>query len=120
MHPDILLDNLTSEQLSEWEAYNKLEPIGEWLNDFRTAKLESTMVNIARTTHGKKGIAMTRPLDFMPEWDPEGQSKDKVRKQSPEEIKAYLLNFAKIHNAQLEKKQAKKRATPPKGWRSTK
>jgi len=69
------LNELTSVQLSEWEAYDRLDPIGEWRADFRMAYLSIIVTNIARAVYGTKGTKMTVPLDFMPEW---GKEEDNV------------------------------------------
>jgi hypothetical protein len=55
-------------QLSEWEAYDRLDPIGTWREDFRTATLASIVTNLVISVHGKKGAKMTTAIDFMPDW----------------------------------------------------
>jgi len=107
----VLLDHLTSAQLSEWEAYDRLDPIGTWREEYRTAKLCSVIDNNFRWAHGKKGTEMTKPVDYMPDWDM-SDTKTSVKKQSPNEIKEFLLRFAKVHNKQIER-QKKVRNTPP-------
>lgn len=92
------MECLTSEQVSEWEAYDKIDPIGAWRADYRMAYTACTMTNLIISVHGKKGTPMTVPKDFMPEWDDDGQPK----KQTMEEMKAWMLNFAKAHNASLQ------------------
>jgi hypothetical protein len=62
------LDQLTSLQLSEWEAYDKLDPIGTWRDDFRMAYLSSLVTNLTISVNGKKGAKMTSPIDFLPDW----------------------------------------------------
>jgi hypothetical protein len=81
-----LLGELTAWQISEWEAYDKLDPIGTWREDFRFACLSSMITNLAISIHGEKGTKMTAPIDFMQDWT--GDRKDEVRQQSPEEMKA--------------------------------
>lgn len=94
------MEVLTSEQVSEWEAYDRLDPIGEWREDFRMASLQTTIFNLALQIHGKKGAKLAEVKDFLPEWDSEG----KVPKvQTMEEMKAWALNFAQVHNASLNK-----------------
>jgi hypothetical protein len=72
---------------------DRIDPIGTWRDDFRMASILSTVVNITRTLHGKKGIPMTNPIDFMPDWD-FGKSKS-VKRQSVEEMKAALMSLAR-------------------------
>jgi hypothetical protein len=85
------LQQLTSEQLSEWEAYDTMDPIGEWRDDFRMAFLASLIVNSARAIHGKKGTKMSTPADFMPKWDKDAVKE--VKTQSAEEMKQILLSL---------------------------
>lgn len=94
MHPDFLLDSLTSEQLSEWEAYDKIDPVGTWRDDFRMARLASLITNIANVVYCKKGHKPkeTKALDFMPDWGGEIIPK---KKQSVEEQKEILLTIAR-------------------------
>lgn len=99
--------------MSEWEAYDRLEPIGEWRADFRTATLISAITNLARSRWCEKGVKMTGPADFMPEWDLE--TKSEPVKQSVEEMKQIMYAIAsiskkerKLHNRPPRKKQKKK------------
>jgi len=83
---------LTSAQLSEWEAYDKLDPVGEWRGDFRMAYLSSIVTNLVISVYGKKGTKTKVPLDFMPDW---GKDKEEVvRKQSMEEQREILYAIA--------------------------
>ena len=93
-----MLDNLTSKQISEWEAYDRLDPIGEWREDFRLAYLSSLITNISISVHGKKGAKLTQPIDFMLEW---GKEKKEIEKQSTDQIKEALMSFAKGQNRRV-------------------
>jgi len=108
-HPDDLLKNLTSSQISEWEAYNKIEPFGEWRDDGRVAMLCSVISNLAIRVHAKKGTKMTSAADFMPQWYEEKG----VKKQSVEEMKEVLLAIAKKQNRLVKKLKN----TPPRKLR---
>jgi len=96
------LDELTSVQISEWEAYDKIDPIGTWRDDFRMANLAAIITNIVNCLYSKKGsqLKLTTPLDFMPDWS--NDKKEVSIKQSPEEMKESLLRFVKIHNKKIE------------------
>jgi hypothetical protein len=102
------LDKLTSRQLSEWEAYDRIDPIGEWRGDFRGAKLEALIINIVQALFPKKGSKpkIFNPIEFMPNWN--GEVKESER-QSVEEMKKVLLELASLQN----KKKIKGRNTPP-------
>lgn len=101
------MNELTSIQLSEWEAYDRLDPIGGWRSDFRIASLISIIVNIARSVWGKEGIKMSVPLDFMPEWDKEIELETK--QQTVEEMKQILLSIASRQNKEVERKKRKEK-----------
>lgn len=95
-----MLDQLTSKQLSEWEAYDRLDPIGSWREDFRMAYLSSLITNLTISVHGKKGAKTTTPMEFMPEWDREGVIHE-PKKQSVEEMKAIMMGIAKNQNKKV-------------------
>jgi len=112
LHPDYLLNELTSRQLSEWQAYDRLDPIGEWRADFRMAYLCTIVTNIARKVHGEKGAKMAVPLDFMPEWGKEDGEESIVQtKQTAEEMRQVMLAITRTQNRKTKKK---KRTMPPK------
>ena len=75
------------------------------------ANMMALITNTARSIHGKKGIKMTEFTDFMPIFDPEQEKEPK--KQSVDEMKNFMLAFARRHNKQIELKELKKRKTPP-------
>jgi len=98
-HPDILLDQITSSQLSEWEAYDKIDPVGDWKEDFRMAYMCSLITNIARAVHGKKGAKMSSPSEFLPEWlskEVKGDV-DLPKQQSLVEMKTILRGIASAY-----------------------
>lgn len=82
---------LTLDQLLEWEAYDRLDPIGEVRGDYRMAYLSMIITNIARRVHGKEGTTMAGILDFMPEWDKDHSIKPEA--QTVEEMKTVLQNI---------------------------
>jgi len=92
-HPDKLQKELTSTQISEWEAYDKIDPIGEWRADYRMSVLASLVMNIAIKTHGKRGTKTTEFMDFFPIWDEE-QRKQKEKGQTIAEMKNALQGIA--------------------------
>lgn len=96
---------LTITQLEEWEAYDKIDPIGSWREDFRMAYLASTITNLTISVHGKQNAKMTAPSEFMPEWVGE----EEPRIQSVEEMKEIVLGISKFIN-----KKKIDNLTPPK------
>lgn len=101
-HPDIMLNELTSSQITEWMAYDRLEPLN--MGEMGWAILCSVASNIAISIHGKKGSKYTKPIDFMP-WH---YDMAKKKTQTAEEQKEILKKIALIHN-QKYKKGVKKR-----------
>lgn len=57
-----MLEEITSRELSEWMAYNEIEPFGEDREDLRMGIIASTIANVNRAS-GKKPY---KPQDFMP------------------------------------------------------
>jgi hypothetical protein len=98
------LEELTSEQISEWEAYDRLDPIGTYREDFRMAVIASQMTNLMIQAHGKKGSKLTDTADFMPKW---GEDTTTPKVQSMEEIKKALMSIASTHNKSIDKKKRK-------------
>lgn len=97
-HPDDWLDDVTSEQLSEIEAYDSIEPIGGFREDFRFAQVCNLVFQIAQAVYGKKGQRRSStPADFMP-WGSEaiyGRRKPVKKVQTVEEMKEVLLKAFK-------------------------
>lgn len=86
-------------QIQEWEAYDKIDPIGTWRDDFRMAQLATVFVNMMIWAHGKKGAPQAKLIDYMPDWR---GGREKVQEvQSVEEMKKFLLGFAKRHNKRI-------------------
>ena len=112
---------MTSEQLSEWEAYDRLDPIGTWRGDYQLAYISSLLTNLTISVHGKKGAKTTNPIDFMLNWDVE--KKNEPKKQSIEEMKSVLLGIADTQNKRFKQMEKAGREDfmhrPPKRFRQT-
>lgn len=123
MHPDFLLsgeevvyrvfgfpvitryrDGLSAKQLSEWEAMDRLDPIGEFRADFRMAELASVITNIAiKWSAGKKQVKLTDIMEYMPQWDVDAPKEFEVKKQSVEEMKEVFKRIAESANKHFKK-----------------
>jgi len=57
-----LLDRVDSRELTEWMAFDAIEPIGSWRDDYNSGMLCSLLANINR----RKGAAPIPPQAFMP------------------------------------------------------
>jgi hypothetical protein len=62
MTVDELLSRMSSEELTEWMAYDRLEPIGFYRLDMVGGILASMLANQNR----KRGSQAYKPQDFMP------------------------------------------------------
>ena len=139
MHPDYLLSGteevltifgipiirrmrpgLNARQLAEWEAMDRLDPVGEWRADFRIAMLSSLVLNIAlKWAAGRKSVKLSEITDFMPKWDGVGFKETKV--QSVDEMKRILLEIAKTQNKKVEaEKRRSSSIRPPSKLKSKK
>ncbi len=96
---------MSREELQEWEAFDVLEPIGksEQRIEYMLGAICALISNTVQSLYGKKGAtpSFVQPADFVPQW---GVFLDEVeekqpKKQSPEEMKQFLLGIARIQNA---------------------
>jgi hypothetical protein len=67
------LDQISSAQLSEWEAYDRIDPIGTFREDIRTSQILALLNNMYNMiyTKEKKTYEIS---DFMPDWTGERKS----------------------------------------------
>lgn len=86
-----MYEQLTARQLVEWEAYNKIDPIGTEREDFRMAFLAMIITNVAIGALGSKNAKTAKLEDFMPDWD---TTKPKPV-QSAEQMKNILMGLTK-------------------------
>jgi hypothetical protein len=91
---------------------NRLDPIGTWRSDFRTAQLISVIINIVNVLYAKEGHKpeTVAPIDFMPDWTGEGEE-EVIKQQDPEEMKQILLGIVKSVQKKNEKEQGSQK--PP-------
>ena len=99
---------MTGDQLSEWEAFDRLEPIGGYKQDFRFAQL-CDLIHVVANALGGGNRVRSKIQDFMPWWFTQYlKNIGKIGgRQSVEEIKKGLLEFARQHNKALENKARK-------------
>lgn len=102
------MEQLSASQLAEWEAFYKLEPAEDWKADIRFAQGVSTLANLLIRAHFKKGSKLLAPEDFIVDWG-EGKlvgQEEEQKKQSAEDMKRFLLQFAEKQNKEVKKKKA--------------
>lgn len=117
-HPDVLLAQITSAQLSEWEAYDRLDPIGEMRGDIRSAQLRSLITNIMKQLYPEEGVepVLTSPSEFMIDWGGE-KSKPEPPQQSVQDQKRILLGIARVQKKKAEREKYLKNRPPPAKYR---
>ena len=99
---------MTGDQMIEWEAFDRLEPVGGYKQDFRFAQLCDLIYVLANALGGGKQVK-SKIQDFMPWWftqylkDVAGTS----RGQSAKEIRDNLKEWARQHNRAVDR-QARK------------
>lgn len=102
-------------QISEWEAYDKIDPIGTWRSDYRMANLMSFLSNMVNAIYATKNASpeLRGPMDFMPDWSGD---RPKIKKQSVDVMKDMFLTIAKDQNKKIAKDKALEIALnkPPK------
>jgi len=105
-----MLEQLTSTQLTELLAYDEIDPVGEWRDDYRMAVILSHITNLFIQVYGKKETKLTTPKDFLLIWSKQQQKmieKQRIEKtQSVEEMKAILLGLASA-NQRAKERQGK-------------
>lgn len=88
-----MLDILTGEQLAEWEAYHKIDPIGHWYRmEFSFAHLIMHVVNLFKVAFGDKSTKMSSITDFILDWEKAAEPQEAG--QSIEEMKQILYTIA--------------------------
>lgn len=107
-----MLRDLTSVQISEWEAYDRIDPIGSWRQDFLFAKLETCIINMVKSMYTEEGKdpKYTKIIDRMPAWREEDAIKVQEPKQSMEDMLFIMKAIAESNNS----KKEYHRETPPK------
>ena len=76
-----LLRTMSSAELTEWRAYARVSPFGEWRADYRNAITAQTVAAAA-------GVKRTKTVDFMPDFTPK-------EPQTMEEQKSIMAGIAK-------------------------
>ncbi len=64
-----MLRELTWDEFLEWQAFDKIEPIGGVRGDWQAASICSTLVNVAAIQRG--GKYRSRPVDWLMEYGDE-------------------------------------------------
>jgi hypothetical protein len=111
-HPDVLIDNLSAKQISEWEAFNRIQPIGQRRLDVYFSFMMTTLHNIVIGFSGSKTAKQFKVEDFVPNWTGLTEKPDEVV-MTEEKMKEVLLAFAQTHNQQVTRNQTRD-STPPK------
>ena len=109
------MEDITSAQLSEWEAFDRIDPIGKFRDELMIANFEALVLNIVNKLYAKKGHVpkLVSPVEFMPNWSGELTKLQEGKKQSVEEMKSVLMSFAKDQNKRVEREKRLTNKKPP-------
>lgn len=89
--------------MQEWEAFNRIQPIGRQRDDFYFAYLMASIHNIAIAIHAKKGTKQFEIKEFLPNWLGEQEQKEAM---TVDQMKQFWKDFAEKHNKTVRKNQA--------------
>jgi len=101
-----LLEQLTATQLAEWEVFIENEQIRPIKEDFRLAYGLSVITNLFISAFGKTGSKTAKIEEFLIDW---WNDKGKGEEQTIEQMKAFMLDFAKKQNKKVEELESVKR-----------
>jgi len=109
----MLLDELSAEQIIEWEAFNRIQPIGQRRLDVYYSHLMTTLHNIAVGFSGNENAKQFKVEDFIPNWTGIVEEEDGM---SVEEQKQFWIDFAEHHNKSVQEQELEKErdSIPPK------
>ncbi len=88
----MLLSQLTSCQITEWRAYDRLEPIGERRGDYRVALLCSVITNLIMSIYGVEDGKRATLQDFLLQWGEEIKEEETIV-QSVDDMKKTFLSI---------------------------
>lgn len=94
--------------------YDKIDPVGNWVEDLRFARLMALLVNMAVSIHRDPKKPKPKdavPSDFMIDWL--GTMDKEPKKQGVEEMKQLLLAIAERQNKNVKLKQDRQKRKPP-------
>jgi hypothetical protein len=101
------LEQLTATQLAEWEVYDRIDPTSDYRIEALLAQGLSHIANLLIQAHFKKGSELTKPEDFLVDWSGEIKE-ERQKKQSVDEMKRFMLQFAKKQNETVREQERKK------------
>lgn len=100
-----MLRELPSGEFMEWQAYDKIEPIGGLRGDWHAASICATLMNIACARAGSK--TRFKPKDLLLEWREEQPTVEvpAAPRQSWQEQKMIAMMFAAASNTPTKRKK---------------
>lgn len=89
-----LLDTVDSKELTEWQIFDSLDPIGAWRDDYANGIACALHANMNR----KRGSKPFTPQDFMPFMQPSEEEKQ-------EQMQNEFMRFVEGLNAKVATKK---------------
>lgn len=90
-------------------AYNTIDPIGRWREDYKMSYMASVISNNFIRAFGKKNSKMQPVSDFNFPWQPNNR-----KEMSQDQLTEALMAWAANHNKAVEANEKKNKKTPPK------
>ena len=75
-----MLEQMSSREVTEWLAYDRLYGLPDWRDDFRVAAMCALLANINRDA--KKKPSAYSPADFMPDFGVEKEPQSEERQMA--------------------------------------
>lgn len=102
-----LLQSITSQELTEWMAYDLIDPIGEARADVRAGMVAATIANTNRDPKSRPEPFV--PADFIPRWDErlvaqERDAAEQAAQAKGAELVASILTFQATHGGEVRKR----------------
>lgn len=96
----MLLEILTATQLAEWEAFDRLDPVGDWRGDFHSAQLLYTINSFIHKRFGKRGSEEPEFKKYFPRWGDPTKPKQELsqQQQTVEEMKLAMQRIAALNS----------------------
>lgn len=88
--------------MSEWEAFNRIQPIGKRRLDVYFSQFMVTIHNIALGFSGAKNAKKFKVEEFIPNWSGIKESEPDM---TPEQIKQFWIAFAEKQNKKVLEEQ---------------
>ncbi len=85
---------MTHSELVDWMAYDRIEPFGYHIENFRAGKIWADLSNLLMA----KGQKARRPIDFMPEMKQDPRSEEERQQALDAKIKNIFMSMPMVNH----------------------